>query len=242
MWDNLNYYNLRQHNLNLFLYSAPTDIDECQQVGGRHGHHCSDNTVCVNLEGSYRCDCLPGHSRLDSYECTGTASLAYTITPLAPVSISLFSLLITVLIAYLPCGLWNQPHFLHLQNSVTQNQELLRSHAFEVVHRWQLNVKTHQVQKADTKCSLLFELPAQSQLLHVEESWSTDSNSSILDSYLVRWAILVKKAIDYMKTYFTKDTYYFLYLITYDDTMYTAGWPRRIALSRTRKVPIPSST
>ncbi|XP_078660137.1 uncharacterized protein LOC144904866 [Branchiostoma floridae x Branchiostoma belcheri] len=34
-----------------------TDIDEC--VDG--SHQCSDNTVCVNTEGGYWCDCLPGY-------------------------------------------------------------------------------------------------------------------------------------------------------------------------------------
>ncbi|KAI8752743.1 protein kinase C-binding protein NELL1, partial [Biomphalaria glabrata] len=49
-------------------------IDECKVAGGPKGHHCSDNTVCVNTQGSYRCDCLKGYSRQDSSECKGTYS------------------------------------------------------------------------------------------------------------------------------------------------------------------------
>ncbi|KAK5874361.1 hypothetical protein PBY51_019310 [Eleginops maclovinus] len=33
-------------------------------------HYCQSNTVCVNLPGSHRCDCLPGFIRVDEYSCT----------------------------------------------------------------------------------------------------------------------------------------------------------------------------
>uniref|UniRef100_A0A8C6L3B6 Neural EGFL like 1 n=1 Tax=Nothobranchius furzeri TaxID=105023 RepID=A0A8C6L3B6_NOTFU len=42
------------------------DIDEC----ATQMHYCQSNTVCVNLPGSYRCDCLPGFIRVDEYSCT----------------------------------------------------------------------------------------------------------------------------------------------------------------------------
>ncbi|XP_066439696.1 protein kinase C-binding protein NELL1 isoform X3 [Eleutherodactylus coqui] len=42
------------------------DIDEC----AAKMHYCQENTVCVNLPGSYRCDCLPGYTRVDDFSCT----------------------------------------------------------------------------------------------------------------------------------------------------------------------------
>uniref|UniRef100_A0A8C7NZX8 Neural EGFL like 1 n=1 Tax=Oncorhynchus mykiss TaxID=8022 RepID=A0A8C7NZX8_ONCMY len=42
------------------------DIDECVT----QMHYCRANTVCVNLLGSHRCDCLPGFIRVDDYSCT----------------------------------------------------------------------------------------------------------------------------------------------------------------------------
>uniref|UniRef100_A0A8D0CM60 Neural EGFL like 1 n=1 Tax=Scleropages formosus TaxID=113540 RepID=A0A8D0CM60_SCLFO len=42
------------------------DIDECSS----QMHYCHANTVCVNLPGSHRCDCLPGFVRVDDYSCT----------------------------------------------------------------------------------------------------------------------------------------------------------------------------
>uniref|UniRef100_A0A8C2W9W8 Neural EGFL like 1 n=1 Tax=Cyclopterus lumpus TaxID=8103 RepID=A0A8C2W9W8_CYCLU len=42
------------------------DIDEC----ATQMHYCQSNTVCVNLPGSHRCDCLPGFIRVDEYSCT----------------------------------------------------------------------------------------------------------------------------------------------------------------------------
>ncbi|XP_060694596.1 protein kinase C-binding protein NELL1-like isoform X3 [Hemiscyllium ocellatum] len=42
------------------------DKDECANGTS----YCHANTVCVNLPGSYRCDCLPGYTRVDDYSCT----------------------------------------------------------------------------------------------------------------------------------------------------------------------------
>ncbi|XP_028812602.1 protein kinase C-binding protein NELL1-like [Denticeps clupeoides] len=42
------------------------DIDEC----ATQMHYCQANTVCVNLPGGHRCDCLPGFIRVDDYSCT----------------------------------------------------------------------------------------------------------------------------------------------------------------------------
>ncbi|KAG7327798.1 hypothetical protein KOW79_009404 [Hemibagrus wyckioides] len=42
------------------------DIDECST----QMHYCQANTVCVNLPGGHRCDCLPGFSRVDDFSCT----------------------------------------------------------------------------------------------------------------------------------------------------------------------------
>ncbi|CAG9836101.1 unnamed protein product [Diabrotica balteata] len=45
------------------------DIDECQQEGGLYGHHCHQNTKCVNTPGSYVCECLSGYRRIDKFNC-----------------------------------------------------------------------------------------------------------------------------------------------------------------------------
>ncbi|XP_051885506.1 protein kinase C-binding protein NELL1-like isoform X1 [Pristis pectinata] len=42
------------------------DKDEC----ANGTHYCHANTVCVNVPGSYHCDCLPGYTRVDDYSCT----------------------------------------------------------------------------------------------------------------------------------------------------------------------------
>uniref|UniRef100_A0AAY5E9X8 Neural EGFL like 1 n=1 Tax=Electrophorus electricus TaxID=8005 RepID=A0AAY5E9X8_ELEEL len=42
------------------------DIDECST----QMHYCQANTVCVNLLGGHRCDCLPGFTRVDDFSCT----------------------------------------------------------------------------------------------------------------------------------------------------------------------------
>lgn len=46
-----------------------SDIDECAQKGGFNGNHCHLNTICVNTNGSYECDCLPGFRRVDKFNC-----------------------------------------------------------------------------------------------------------------------------------------------------------------------------
>ena len=51
------------------LFECVADIDECQQEGGLEGHHCHSNTRCVNTNGSYICECLPGYRRLDKFNC-----------------------------------------------------------------------------------------------------------------------------------------------------------------------------
>ncbi|CAK9800879.1 Protein kinase C-binding protein NELL1 [Anthophora quadrimaculata] len=45
------------------------DVDECKQQGGSEGHHCNANTKCVNVIGSYTCECLPGYHRVDKFNC-----------------------------------------------------------------------------------------------------------------------------------------------------------------------------
>ncbi|XP_073996659.1 protein kinase C-binding protein NELL2a-like isoform X2 [Rhodnius prolixus] len=45
------------------------DIDECKSEGGLEGHHCHSNSRCVNTRGSYECECLPGHRRVDRFNC-----------------------------------------------------------------------------------------------------------------------------------------------------------------------------
>ncbi|NP_001336372.1 neural EGFL like 1 L homeolog precursor [Xenopus laevis] len=46
--------------------SVCRDIDEC----AAKMHYCHSNTVCVNLPGSYRCDCVSGFIRVDDFSCT----------------------------------------------------------------------------------------------------------------------------------------------------------------------------
>uniref|UniRef100_A0A146LP18 Protein kinase C-binding protein NELL2 n=2 Tax=Lygus hesperus TaxID=30085 RepID=A0A146LP18_LYGHE len=45
------------------------DIDECLMEGGVEGHHCHSNSRCVNTRGGYECECLPGHRRVDRFNC-----------------------------------------------------------------------------------------------------------------------------------------------------------------------------
>ncbi|OCT83613.1 hypothetical protein XELAEV_18021755mg [Xenopus laevis] len=51
------------------LASRSSDIDEC----AAKMHYCHSNTVCVNLPGSYRCDCVSGFIRVDDFSCTAAA-------------------------------------------------------------------------------------------------------------------------------------------------------------------------
>ena len=56
------------------------DIDECQEIGGKYGHHCHGNMKCVNTVGSYKCTCLSGHSQSeDDQSCSGTSTGHVTI-------------------------------------------------------------------------------------------------------------------------------------------------------------------
>ena len=57
--------------LRVIIVLVYSDRDECSQRGGRHGHHCHSNTVCVNTPGSFECQCLPGFSRIDQFTCQG---------------------------------------------------------------------------------------------------------------------------------------------------------------------------
>lgn len=45
------------------------DINECLERGGENGHHCNSNTKCVNVYGSYECECLDGYIRSDKWNC-----------------------------------------------------------------------------------------------------------------------------------------------------------------------------
>lgn len=49
------------------------DIDECTAKM----HYCHANTMCVNLPGSYRCDCVRGYVRVDDFSCTGEVLHTY---------------------------------------------------------------------------------------------------------------------------------------------------------------------
>ncbi|KAJ7413152.1 hypothetical protein BTVI_44008 [Pitangus sulphuratus] len=50
----------------LEMKGSAQDIDEC----AAKMHYCHANTVCVNLPGSYRCDCVAGYVRVDDFSCT----------------------------------------------------------------------------------------------------------------------------------------------------------------------------
>jgi len=48
------------------------DVDECQQSGGRHGHHCPlEHARCINQRGSYACLCESGFA----FDSTNTTCL-----------------------------------------------------------------------------------------------------------------------------------------------------------------------
>ena len=46
-----------------------SDINECLERGGDKGHQCNMNTNCVNVYGSYECECLAGYTRSDKFNC-----------------------------------------------------------------------------------------------------------------------------------------------------------------------------
>lgn len=52
------------------------DIDECQ-----NGLVCQQNAACLNLPGSYRCDCKPGYRFTPTGQCLGKAVTASTDGP-----------------------------------------------------------------------------------------------------------------------------------------------------------------
>jgi protein kinase C-binding protein NELL len=62
-------------NLNSIFFQFITkigtcvDINECLERGGDNGHHCNSNTKCVNVYGSYICECLDGYTRSDKWNC-----------------------------------------------------------------------------------------------------------------------------------------------------------------------------
>lgn len=60
---------LRLIMLSSITLSHYLDVDECKQQGGSDGHHCNANTRCVNVVGSYTCECLPGYHRVDKFNC-----------------------------------------------------------------------------------------------------------------------------------------------------------------------------
>lgn len=52
------------------------DIDECQ-----NGLVCQQNAACLNLPGSFRCDCKPGYRFTPTGQCLGKAVMASTDGP-----------------------------------------------------------------------------------------------------------------------------------------------------------------
>lgn len=55
-------------SVSIILVLVP-DVDECVEAGGLFGHHCHSNTRCVNVVGGYVCQCLPGYTRRDKFNC-----------------------------------------------------------------------------------------------------------------------------------------------------------------------------
>ncbi|KAM7405758.1 hypothetical protein PAMP_000185 [Pampus punctatissimus] len=79
-----------------------TDIDEC----ATQMHYCQSNTVCVNLPGSHRCDCLPGFIRVDEYSCTVTQDRSLLSSHHVKVSSSARAEIITIranIITHISC-------------------------------------------------------------------------------------------------------------------------------------------
>ncbi|XP_035662918.1 protein kinase C-binding protein NELL2-like isoform X2 [Branchiostoma floridae] len=59
-----------QTTFKLFETFNIKDVDECASIGSPYSHSCGDNTRCVNLPGSYICECLPGYKQLTEHKCT----------------------------------------------------------------------------------------------------------------------------------------------------------------------------
>lgn len=57
------------YSFRFLLIQFISDIDECAQKGGLNGNHCHLNTICVNTNGSYECDCSSGYRRVDKFNC-----------------------------------------------------------------------------------------------------------------------------------------------------------------------------
>lgn len=62
-------------NVEKWLYNktkciCDSDIDECLENGGKMGHHCHKDQLCVNTLGSYTCECKPGHSLQHDQSCS----------------------------------------------------------------------------------------------------------------------------------------------------------------------------
>ena len=58
---------------NISLYDV--DIDECSNTSL---HNCSELQVCVNLDGSYACDCIHGYMEQNS-TCVGKTTLSSSV-------------------------------------------------------------------------------------------------------------------------------------------------------------------
>ena len=50
------------------------DIDECLQGS----NNCHDNAICINLMGSYRCECKPGYSG-NGFICIGKLLIVHDV-------------------------------------------------------------------------------------------------------------------------------------------------------------------
>ncbi|XP_076311200.1 protein kinase C-binding protein NELL1-like isoform X3 [Tachypleus tridentatus] len=59
-----------QEKRQILVNTIHKNVNECLQKGGHTGHHCHDYTKCVNVPGSYVCECLPGYGQVDHYYCT----------------------------------------------------------------------------------------------------------------------------------------------------------------------------
>lgn len=59
------------HLIHLSLSLFLLDIDECQ-----NGPVCQQNAACLNMPGSYRCECKPGYRFTPTGQCLGKAAVA----------------------------------------------------------------------------------------------------------------------------------------------------------------------
>ena len=56
----------------LISHILVSDVDEC--LSGEA--NCDPNAVCINTQGSYKCDCKPGYQG-DGYTCRGMLSVTF---------------------------------------------------------------------------------------------------------------------------------------------------------------------